>query len=529
MSLARKVARNSLWSGLDMLVDLVLPPLSSIVVARAFGPAKLGSFVYVIWISTTAIALSASGLTSAARKYMADAVGQKCPQVFRALLRTCLGAELILLLVVSLLALGWIHLAMPVEERGFATLIMLSILPVGVMSMATAVNSAVEELRPNVVASISSGILHTAGMLLAVLLGWGLVGLAATHLASRVCDCVVRWILTAARLPDYLKVMGEDPTPTGLKPRLPPGLGRKVAVFVGESTILALLTLVVWNRSETIFLKRFSAIEQVAYFSVAFGLSQIPGQIVGPFSRAAGVSVYAERGRDAQAGLHVAHVYWRYMVLLVMPACLGLAAMSGPLLRVLYGARYFDAAPVLMLAAGLSMFGPLGNAPTALITAAGGQRRLVVAGLFAAAGTLILDYILVRAYAAWGGALANGLGQLLSIFTTLWIARRYSFTISSGFVLRVTGAALGMAALVVLAVHVLPDLVGIVIGPTLGAIAYCALLRLGRLVDEHDVERLLKAESLLPRVLRSPYRRILSTVATPAAQPQPGGAGASPT
>jgi O-antigen/teichoic acid export membrane protein len=515
MSLARTVARNSLWSGLDMLVDLVLPPVSSIIVARAFGPAKLGSFVYFTWVASVAVALCSAGVFSAARKYMADYAGKKSPHVFRALLRTCLLADVLLLSTVSLLALVWVNLTAPVDERGFATLIMLSIVPMGVMSLATAVNSAVEELRPNVVASITSGILHTTGMLLVVLLGWGLVGLAATHLVSRVCDCVVRWKLTAARLPGYLKSMGVDPTPAGIRPKLPPGVGRELWVFFVESTILALLTLVVWNRSETIFLKRFSAIEQVAYFSVAFGLSLIPGQIVGPFSRAAGVSVYSECGRDVQAGLHVAHVYWRYMVLLVMPACLGLAAMSGPLLRVLYGARYFDAAPVLMLAAGLSMFGPLGNAPTALITAAGGQRRLVVANLFAAAATLILDYVLVRGYAAMGGALANGLGQLISMVATVLIARRYAFTISSGFVVRVTGAALGMAAIVALTMHVLPDLVGIFVGPALGGIAYVALLRLGRIVEAHDVDRLLKAENLLPRVVRRHYRRLLSVVATP--------------
>jgi O-antigen/teichoic acid export membrane protein len=200
-----------------------------------------------------------------------------------------------------------------------------------------------------------------------------------------------------------------------------------------------------------------------------------------------------------------------------MPACLGLAAMSGPLLRVLYGSRYFDAAPVLMVAAGLSMFGPLCNAPTALITAAGGQRRLVVAGLFAAVGTLLLDYFLVRAYASLGGALANGLGQLISFIITLSIASRYSFTISYIFVLRVTGAALGMAALVALAVRVLPDLAVIAVGPALGALAYGALLRVGRLVDAHDVERFLKAESLLPRILRTPYRKMLSAVASPGA------------
>ena len=39
----------------------------------------------------------------------------------------------------------------------------------------------------------------------------------------------------------------------------------------------------------------------------------------------------------------------------------------------------------------------------------------------------------------------------------------------------------------------------------------------GRLVDAHDVERFLKAESLLPRILRTPYRKMLSAVASPGA------------
>ncbi len=427
-----------------------------------------------------------------------------------------LGVQAIALFVLSLAGMAWANLALPADERAFASLAMLAVLPTGLMSMATAVNNAVQEVRPNVVASISSGLVNAAGLLLVVLAGWGLVGLAAASLASRTCDCVVRWKLTAARLPGYLKAMGMDQAASEHRPTLPRGLGRKFAIFTGESTILTVLAMVVWNRSEMIFLKRYSAIEQVAYFSVAFGLSQMPGQIVGPFSRAAGVSVYAERGRDALAGLSAARLYWRYMVLLVMPTCLGLAVLSGPLLRVLYGVRYFDAAPVLMLAGSLAMFGPLAAPAIALVTAAGGQRRVVMAGLVAAAATLTLDYFLVRGYAALGGALANGLGQAIWAFAIMIIARRYSFTIDGGFLLRVVGAAIGMAVLVAAAVYLLPDLAAIAVGPALGALAYGGFLHIGRAIDAQDVERLLKAESLLPRPLRVPFRWLLQAVATSA-------------
>jgi O-antigen/teichoic acid export membrane protein len=497
-----------------MLVDLLFPPLASIVVARAMGPAKLGSFSFVTWLAMTMTALGGNGLSAAARKHMADYAGKQRPDVVRALLRACLRAELVVLAILTLAGLLWARWTMPADERLFASLALIAILPGGAMSMASSVNNAFQEVRPNVVASVCSALVQATGMVVTVVMGWGLVGLAAAHLASRTCDCLVRWKLTTARLPGYLKRLGDDPTPPEAKRKLPPGLGRDLAVFVVESTVLTLLTLVVWNRSEMIFLKRYSAIEQVAYFSVAFGFSVMPGQMVAPFSRAAAVSVYAECGRDAKAGLRVAQVYWRYAVLLVLPACFGLAVLSGPLLRLLYGVRYLDAAPVLMLGASLSMFGPLADPATSLVTASGGQRRLVVVGICAAIATLTLDYFLVRAHAAMGGALANGLGQAISTITIVLIARRYSFTIPFAFLFRVLGAAVGMATLVGTAVHFLPDLGAIAVGIPVGVLAYCVLLRVGRVVDGKDVERLLKAETLLPKLIRPLFRRLLHAMAS---------------
>jgi O-antigen/teichoic acid export membrane protein len=484
-------------------------------VARTYGPSKLGSYVYYLWVATTLTGLCFLGLFSAVRKYLADYAGRKEPRIFRAVLRVCVSVELFVLTAVSLAGLLWINLTAASDERVFGSVILLSILPSGATAMATAVNESVQEIRPNVVASICSGLLYTATMLLAVLLDLGLVGLAAAYLSSRVCDCLVRWRLTWTRLPGYVLAIGDGPAALDGKPKLPEGLVREIAIFVGESSILALLTMVVWNRSETFFLKRYSAIEEVAYFSVAFGLSVMPAGIVGPFSRAAGASVYAERGREAKAGVRVALAYWRYLAFLIMPTCLGLAVMSGPLLRVLYGAKYIDAAPVLMLAAGMSMFAPLAAPATTLITAAGGQRILVKAGLVAAAITLLLDYFLVRAHAAIGGALANGLGQALCAVITIVIARRYAFAIPGVFFIRVTAAAFGMAAVVWTVIQALPDLVGIVLGPAVGAVVYCALLRALQVLDETDVERLMTVERLLPGKMQPSFRKLLRLIVRP--------------
>ena len=514
MSLVRTVARNSLWSGFDLIVDTVLPPIVSIIVARAMGPAKLGAFSYVTWISTVAATLGGSGMASAARKYMADYAGQSRPDVFRAILRVGLVSQAIACLLLVGAGLCWVFSALPGDERGFATLAIISILPAGLMFMATAVNNAVEELRPNVIASVAAGLVHAAGMGATLVMGWDLVGLAGALLASKTCDCVVRWMLTKHRLPDYLRTMGASGDSGHAATRLPPGLARELAKFFGESTVLALFSIVVWNRSEMIFLKRFCDVRQIAFYSVAFGLSLIPGQMVGPFARAAGVSVFAEQGRSAKAGRNVAHLFWRYLVLLVLPVCLGLAALSGPLVRILYGVQYYEAAPVLILAAALSMFAPLASPATSLVTAAGGQGRLVRWGLLAAVATIALDYWLVRYHAAMGGALANGLGQVISTIGTIVIARRYvNFRIFLGFTTRVSLAALAMAATVALFAHLVPDIVGVLGGLPLGIVTYAAFLRLGRIVAEEDVDRLLEAASVLPSRARPLYRRVVRIIA----------------
>lgn len=517
MSRVATVMRNSLWSALDLLVDVVMPPVISIVVARRMGPEKLGAFSYVMWISSALMVLVGFGISNAARKYLPEFAGQKNPGLFRAVLRLSMGVQTGCALLFALCGLAWVYGELPQDEHGFASLAMISVFPGSVMAIATAANEAMEDLRPNVVCSVIGGLTFALGVATTLVFDFGLIGLAGAQLASKTIDCSLRWVITYARLPGYYKTM-EQSDGAAQPVIMPADLRQRILVFSWQATVLTVLTLVVWNRSEMYFLKRYSDIREVAFYSVAFSLGLVATQLVGPFSRAAGATLLAEQGRSNDAGVYMAQVYWRYLALLVLPATLGLAALSTPLVHVLYGEAYRAAAPVLLVAAAFGMFAPLAGPASTLAVASGGQGLLVRCGLAATVVTLSLDYVLVKSFDAVGGAWANGLGQLASTVAVWYVTgRHYGFRIPYAFAARLLAAAGGMGLVVGLFSFLVPDVVSIFVGPVLGATTYAVLLRLLRVVGEEDVERLLKIERMLPSRARAGFRRGVLALLPPTA------------
>jgi O-antigen/teichoic acid export membrane protein len=498
MSTARIVVRNTLWTVLDMAFEVLVPLVTSILVARAMGPAKLGAFVYVTWVATVLSILGTLGLAAAARKYLAEYAGRRRPDLVVGLYRRVRQVQWALALAVASGGLVWAQLALPREQRVFASLLMVAVIPATLLGIDTAVHTAVERLGPNVAASIAGGVVHALAVIAALVFRWDLVGLAAAQLAGRSVDCGVRWILTLKYMPAYLEAMGSSPA-AELKPAFAPGGGKEIARFCAQATVLMLLSLVVWNRSEMFFLKRYCDTHSIAYYSVAFGLSLLPGRLAGPFAKAAGVSLFATLGRDADDGRRFAELYWRYVAFIVLPASLGLAVLSGPLVRVLYGDQYVGAVAVLVVAACFSMVTPLAQPCSDLATAAGGQGSLVRWGLAAAVVTLVLDWLLVRAYGALGAAYANGLGQVAYAAGVLAaVVPRYGFRIPYDFALRLLLACFAMAMLVALFIGFVPDLVGLVLGPPVGIAAFVVALKVARVLGNQDIARLETAGRLLP-------------------------------
>lgn len=514
-SRTRTVAANTLWSVLDLILDFTVPVLTSVLVARAMGPLKLGAYGYILWVSQLALIVSNLGVPRAAARFLAEHIAKGEEDVARAVLRLALVLQTASAAAMVGLGLVWALLILPSHERVYAGLAIVSVFPAALMGIASAINTAREDFGANVIGSVTGMVTQAVGVLLTLAFGWDLTGLATSLLVARTVECLLRWVLARARIEPGSRLFQLRGA------HLEAAKRREVLEFCWHATLLLLINLVVWNRSEMLFLRQFCDLRQVAFFSIAFTFATIPTHIAGPFSRAAVATLYVEQSRSVRGAQEFAALVIRYMSLIVVPAAMGLAVVSGPLVRVFYGSAYAAAAPVLLAAALLGILGPLAEPATGLVTAAGGQSLLVRWGLVTAVVTLLLDVWLVGTHCAVGGAVANGCGQIISTLGVWMIARRrFGLSLPIRFLGSVSLAASLMLAAGASVAHFTADPVSLVLVPTVGVLTYLTLLRQLRVLDADDARRLTNAVLLLPSGISVLCVRAISWIV--AANQQPG-------
>src|SRR5689334_22449171 len=90
------IASNSVWYGIEVVITIVSTLATSIVIARAIGPDKLGYFSYIMWLANISAAIGSFGIPATTRKYMAEYFGLGQPGVSRAIYQATLRSQSIL-------------------------------------------------------------------------------------------------------------------------------------------------------------------------------------------------------------------------------------------------------------------------------------------------------------------------------------------------------------------------------------------------------------------------------------------------
>ena len=75
MSNTKTIARNTGWYGLENAISSIVTVFTSIAIARALGPSKMGYIIYVSWIASVVSNLGGIGIPATTRKYMAEFLG----------------------------------------------------------------------------------------------------------------------------------------------------------------------------------------------------------------------------------------------------------------------------------------------------------------------------------------------------------------------------------------------------------------------------------------------------------------------
>jgi O-antigen/teichoic acid export membrane protein len=173
-------------------------------------------------------------------------------------------------------------------------------------------------------------------------------------------------------------------------------------------------------------------------------------------------------------------------------------------IRVLYGAAYAPAAPVLTILALGGLVTIAAGASPAVLHATKEQGRLLRQGLLAAAADLALALLLVPRAGALGAALASVLAQALGSALAIRAAARVAgAAIPAAALARITLAALGMGAVAAVPVHALGGGAGLLAAGLLGLAAYPLALRLLRALTAEDLDRARVLVERLPTAART--------------------------
>jgi O-antigen/teichoic acid export membrane protein len=481
------IAKNSFWYGLETFINLFLTMFTSIAIARSIGPEKLGHFIYLWWIAGVAGTLGSLGIPAATKKYMSEYFGRCQMGIARAVFYKTLRLQAFVAAGITLVSLILVWFLGDRQYRLIALLMMGSIFPFMVNSIAAGANTALEDLRANVLPSLISSCIFIAAVFSSLHFGWNLTGISVGLLAMRTVELLVRMVPLMKRLNRH---------PLEQLDRI---LTRRMLLFSSQSLILLVISLIVWDRSEMIVLKNFCVdVRQVAFYSVAFNITERLLVFSQVFATATGATVMVQYGRDAARIPGLVNIAVRYLALISFPVHLGLAAIAGPVMWIIYGTKYSGAVPTLVICACLGIPKAFLLPVQATLSSCERQDLIIRWGLLSSALNLLLDFLLIPRFGSVGAALANGTTQTFSALVLWWAAAHLlAVRLPVAELAKTAAISAAMAIGVHLATTRVSAVPATIMALIIGALVYLILVRVTRILGPDDYGRML---SLKPRV-----------------------------
>jgi O-antigen/teichoic acid export membrane protein len=492
------IASNTFWYGFESVFGIVMVFATSIPMARILGPERLGYFQYVAWLTNVGTLL-AIGIPAVTTKYMAEYLARGETGIARAIFERTLLLQVLAATAITVSGELIVAFAGDPAHRTVSMIQILSMLPAMVIAIPSQANNAAENMRANVLGSIVSSVINLVGVVMSLTLHWDLVGIAIAFTLARSAEVAVRFPPVWRRVHAYPKT----PIPHEIRPAM--------RSFALQSMGLLLLSVVVWDRSDVVLLKFLSRdVKQITFFALTFNIVEKVTLIPKVFGDALGNTMMAEYGRDKSRVALLTRDASKYMYLFAAPMLFGLALLSGPLMRLLYGQKYVQAIPVMAVAAALALFKPLLLPVQYFFRTHSRQIPLLVWNSACGVLNVGIDWALIPSLGALGAGIGNGVAQAAAVIG-IWIYAivKYRLHLDFGALGKITIALLAMAPPILLMNAWLPPLAAMVAGVPTGAIIFLGLLRSMGVLHREDYERLNHVGASVPRVFRPGVQRII--------------------
>ena len=424
------LVRNTAWYGLVTFIGLGAGLLMSIVLARGLGPSLMGDYSYLLWTLRMLTAIAILSWPLATVRYTAEAYGRGERERAWGLVRFFMRRQMLTTLVV--IAGVTAVVLSTVEPRLQLPFIVLAVmlLPITIESIYSSAVYGAQRYDLTTQTSTVKMALHLLASVVAVTLGFGILGLVIGLTLGSTVSCFMQ----RARARDVLGGPAVEP---------PPGARPEIRGYVASLAVVAVLEALVRDRSEIFFLRLFAPSEEIAYYSLAFGLATrvmvVPEIAVGALLPA--LSALHGRG-DRGAFERVYRTAMRYVALTGAPIAALVAALAPGVIHWLYGPAYLPAARLLGVLVVVAVLGALRKVAAASLQAVGDRHCALTATGVAVVLNIALAFFFIPGHATAGAVLANSVAQLVaSLWAFIGMARLHGARMPVGDLTRSSAAA----------------------------------------------------------------------------------------
>ncbi len=491
------VVRGGLWNVTGAFVPQLALLAISIAAARFLGPDRFGRQSFIAFVEISVLTLCAAGLSLALARFVGDAVGRSNPRTVAGLARwvsrMAFASGLVGAVVVACIGLAG------ATPRAAWLLAAVVVLAGTIQRVPSAVLNGLQQWRaPSLVGAVIA-VVAAVATVTALAAGGGIVAMFAVEAALTLASLAWLWVLSRRA---EASLGGRVPVDAPLR--------REFVRYAFVASLGVALSLVVWRRSEFLFLNHYSSNSQIAIYSVAFSavgaLILLPQALIGVLLPAVATLLAAGATDRIRWGFERSI---RLLLVMTLPLT-AIAVALGPLtLRLVFGEDFRGSGPVVVVLLLSLPIVTLINLSTVVLAGMGKQWFQLSAGAVGALVNITLDFALIPRYDAVGAAFANSGGQLaagLPVLVYAW--RRIGATRSEpGALTRTLVASIGAGLAGWLGQRWLGGVAGVLVGLAAAAAVFAVLAATLRILIAEDAEWLervlgLRFGGLLGRAIR---------------------------
>jgi O-antigen/teichoic acid export membrane protein len=503
-------ARNTLLGFTSGAAVALAGFIGNAITARILGPDSLGVLAYVVWCVTTASMVAGLGISVVQQRFIPNLRAEGKGGEAEGLIGATTRLSMVAAIVGSLLLFAYLYWPGKNATEGPSHISRSVVIALAVIWFILWKMNDVYlfylrgEQRFGELARLSG---FSAFFKLAVLaLGawlFGIPGAIAGYIAGN--------ILPAIRMFRLLRT----------KPSVGQALRRQVIRFAVPTWATAVIGGLVFGRTEIVFLQHYTGIGAVGLFAAAATVAEMAVQLP-PLLLSALLPRFSEQfGLGAHD--HMQRLYrtmTALLALVIVPLCVGLAAIAPVLVPLFFGAEFADAAPVasvLLIAAAVSS---LGVTTFYLLQSMGKTGFLLMSNGVGLVGTIALGFLLVPHFGLLGAAWSRGIVQVTVVLIETWyVTKRLGIAPPYRALGAITLASVAQGAVAYVVSTELGGAISLVVSIPAAIVIYLIALRLLAVMPMVDPELTNRLVERAPLRLRPLICRILKLQSPPAEGP----------